>query len=48
VTIQKRVVALERAIARRVSREQEDGMQAVMDAIHKITNVTLVDRNRKS
>jgi hypothetical protein len=45
--VQKRVDALERAIARRVTREQEDGMRAVMDAIHKVTNVTLVDRNRK-
>ena len=44
----KRVDAIERAIARRVTREQEDGMRAVMDAIHKVTNVTLVDRNRKS
>lgn len=38
------VDALERAIAKKVTAQQEAGFRAVMDAIHEVTNVTLVKR----
>ena len=45
-TVQTKVDALERAIARRVTKEQEEGFRAVMQAIHDVTQVNLVDRKR--
>jgi DNA-binding MarR family transcriptional regulator len=45
--VQVRVEALERAIARRVTRQDEEGLRAVMEAIHEATNVTLVERKGK-
>jgi DNA-binding MarR family transcriptional regulator len=39
--VQEHVDALEKAIARRITREQEEGFQAVMEAIAKVTKVKL-------
>lgn len=43
-TVQTFVDGLERAIAKKVTARQEAGFRAVMDAIHEVTNVTLVKR----
>lgn len=42
--VQTYVDALERAIGKKVTSQQEAGFRAVMDAIHEVTNVTLVKR----
>ena len=44
--VQQHVERLENAIARRVTREDEEGFRNVMKAIDAVTNVTLVDRKK--
>src|SRR5438477_4620937 len=44
--VQEHVERLENAIARRVTREDEEGFRNVMKAIDAVTNVTLVDRKK--
>ena len=45
--VQILVDKLEASIARRVTKQQEDGFRAVMQAIAEATEVTLVKRDRK-
>ena len=46
--VQEHVERLENAIARRVTREDEEGFRNVMGAIEAATNVTLVDRSARA
>ena len=45
--VQTFVDALERAIAKKVTKEEEEGFRAVMEAIHAVTEVTLVERKKR-
>jgi DNA-binding MarR family transcriptional regulator len=45
--VQTHVDALERAIAKKIAAKDEEGFRAVMDAIHEVTQVTLVDRKTR-
>jgi DNA-binding MarR family transcriptional regulator len=45
--VQTFVDALERGVAKRITAKDEEGFRAVMDAIHEVTEVTLVDRGKK-
>src|ERR1043165_71892 len=44
--VQTFVDALERAIAQKVTKEEEAGFRAVMAAIHAVTEMTLVERKK--
>jgi DNA-binding MarR family transcriptional regulator len=46
-TVQTFVDALERAIAKKVTKEDEQGFRNVMEAIHEVTEVTLVERKKR-
>src|ERR1043166_6827755 len=45
--VQTFVDALERAIAKKVTKEDEEGFRAVLEAIHEVTEVTLVERKKR-
>ncbi|HKS23695.1 MAG TPA: MarR family transcriptional regulator [Thermoanaerobaculia bacterium] len=44
--VQTFVDALERKIAKRITAKDEQGFHAVMEAIHEVTQVTLVERGK--
>jgi DNA-binding MarR family transcriptional regulator len=44
--VQTFVDALERGVAKRITAKDEEGFRAVMEAIHAVTQVTLVERGK--
>jgi DNA-binding MarR family transcriptional regulator len=44
--VQTFVDALEKAVAKKVTKEEEEGFRAVLEAIHEVTEVTLVERKK--